>query len=401
MGYERYLTSEDTLPCRSVVPGAGQAGWAPTVPWALLLASLFPLSSGFFCSWTSDDSTKWLPIGWRDGLRSLHDLARCEGHNRAVRPLRGSIAELLEVLELEDDGTDKAVDRQRLKRSYRDLSVRHHPDKTQESSRFQEIRKAFEILDDPVKVLLYDTGGLDLVQKYEAESDEIPVTENLEVSHKMSLEEAYSGGTYMLGLRKQVVCLSCRQQPRLPRCRGCNRCPNELRLREVWVSQFEYYVEEIRVPSPEMCQEADLSLDMTIERGVMTGEKLRFDSMAAQLPQHVPGDVLVTVEVLPHRHFKRSGANLLLHLQISLLEALTGFEREVLHLDGHIIHISVPRGTVVHPGTALEIQGEGMPAHDDPSHFGNLLLHFDIGFPDLDDAACQALEGAFALLAPS
>ena len=107
------------------------------------------------------------------------------GYNKAARPIAGSLAELLQVLDLEDDGSDQAVDRQRLKRtacadftlscllclprldirmaslkvcpiarSYRELSVKHHPDKSAESSGFQRVRHAYEILDDPVKLLL-------------------------------------------------------------------------------------------------------------------------------------------------------------------------------------------------------------------------------------------------------
>eukprot|EP00434_Breviolum_minutum_P013768 symbB.v1.2.012144.t1/scaffold829.1/size159244/14 len=78
-----------------------------------------------------------------------------KGYNKGVRPLPGSIAELLQALDIEDDGTDAGINRQRLKRNYRDLSVKHHPDKTQDSSRFQNLREAYEILEDPVKILLF------------------------------------------------------------------------------------------------------------------------------------------------------------------------------------------------------------------------------------------------------
>ena len=61
----------------------------------------------------------------------------------------------------------------------------------------------------------YDSGGLELVRQYEMHPDEVPTTENLEVSHSISLEEAYAGGDYALGLSKQILCLSCRHQPRL------------------------------------------------------------------------------------------------------------------------------------------------------------------------------------------
>lgn len=49
------------------------------------------------------------------------------------------------------------------------------------------------------------------------------------------------------------------------------------------------------------------------------------------------------------------------NLRISLLEALLGFEREIKHLDGHLVQVSVPRGVVVQPDEVLVIEGEGMP----------------------------------------
>ncbi|CAE7938225.1 DNAJ1 [Symbiodinium necroappetens] len=370
----------------------------PPLAAVVLAVTVQTAWAGVLCSWTSDESTKGLPSGWRDGLRSLHDLAGCEGYNKAARPIAGSVAELLQALDLEDDGTDQAVDRQRLKRSYRELSVKHHPDKSSESSGFQRLRHAYEILDDPVKLLLYDSGGLELVRQYEMHPDEVPTTENLEVSHSISLEEAYAGGDYALGLSKQILCLSCRHQPRLPRCRRCQACPDEVHLRQVWINQWEYYMEELLVPSRERCRQTDMSLNMTIERGAMSGDRLRFESMAAQLPGHVPGDVLVNLDVRQHPVFKRRGSDLVLPLPISLLEALVGFKREVGHLDGRVLHISVPRGAVVHPESVLEIEAAGMPVHEDPSTFGRLLVQFQIEFPEhVDPATAAQLEEAFAL----
>ena len=50
----------------------------------------------------------------------------------------------------------------------------------------------------------------------------------------------------------------------------------------------------------------------------------------------------------------------MVHLRISLLEALLGFDREIQHLDGHLVRIFVPRGTVVQPDEVIIIEGEGM-----------------------------------------
>ena len=230
------------------------------------------------------------------------------------------------------------------------------------------------------------------------EMDEVPRSENLEVSHSISLEDSYTGAEYTLELSRQILCLSCRQQPRLARCRGCRACPDEVHLRQVWVNQWEYFMEEVHAPSPEKCRQTDLSLNMTVERGAMTGDRLQFEFMAAQIPRHVPGDVLVNVHVLKHPLFKRMGSDLVLLLRISLLEALVGFKREVTHLDGHVVHLSVPRGTVVHPDSAMEIEGEGMPVHDDPSTYGRLLVQFHIVFPEhVDSMAAAQLEKALAL----
>ena len=136
---------------------------------------------------------------------------------------------------------------------------------------------------------------------------------------------------------------------------------------------------------------------MTIERGAMSGDRLRFEFMAAQLPGHVPGDVLVNLDVRKHPLFKRRGSDLVLSLHISLLEALVGFKREVVHLDGRVLHLSVPRA-VVHPESLLEVEEAGMSVHEDPSTFGRLLVQFQIEFPEhLDPEAAAQLEEAFAL----
>ena len=52
--------------------------------------------------------------------------------------------------------------------------------------------------------------------------------------------------------------------------------------------------------------------------------------------------------------------DLILDLKITLQEALLGFERAIQHLDGHLVHLQLPRGTVLRPGQAMVVEGEGM-----------------------------------------
>merc|ERR1712007_232059 len=89
----------------------------------------------------------------------------------------------------------------------------------------------------------------------------------------------------------------------------------------------------------------------------------------------------VAVRVQKHPLFKRLGNDLVVTVSISLYEALLGLEREIVHLDGHVVQFRVPRGSVVRPGSVLSIEGEGMPLREVPSSAGRLLVLFEINFP--------------------
>ncbi|CAK9113143.1 unnamed protein product [Durusdinium trenchii] len=253
-------------------------------------------------------------------------------------------------------------------RTYRELSIKYHPDKNPESAElFGRIRDAYEILSDPVKMLLYDTGGMDLVKKYEKDGDgEIERVDNFEVNHEISLEEAYKGGEKEITVNRRVVCRSCRLRPELPRCRKCQACPGERRQRQVWMDQWHYRIEEYEVPSDERCTWDRQKLKLQIERGTMWGPRM---------------------EVRKSPVFKRLGDDLMADVHVSLSEAtagpdaLLGFERQLVHLDGHVVRFSMPRGDargtqgneVLKPGSALQIEGEGMPHKEEKTRKGTIF----------------------------
>ncbi|CAE7227208.1 Dnaja4 [Symbiodinium sp. CCMP2592] len=335
-------------------------------------------------------------------MRTMVDFLKKAEKKRSKTADDGDLSELFEALGMEDDGKDNAdLDRAALKRTYRELSKKEHPDKNPESAeRFNMIRDAYEILSDPVKMLLYDTGGMDLIKKYEKDGDgEIERVDNYEVTHDISLEEAYQGGEKEILVNRRVVCRSCRMRPDLQRCRKCQACPGQRQQRQVWLDQWHYRVEEFEVPSNEKCTWDRQKLKMQIERGTMFGDRAHFPHMGSQLPKHIPGDALVTLRVKKHPVFKRLGDDLMVDVRISLYEALLGFKRELTHLDGHIVHFSMERGDVLKPGAALEILGEGMPHKEDPTSAGKLVIRFHIDFPQQISAeAADALEAALGRL---
>jgi len=308
----------------------------------------------------------------------------------------GDLTGLFEALDLEDDADGKEVNKAQLKRAYRELSVKYHPDKNpQAAERFKLVRDAYEILSDPVKLMLYDTGGMELVQKMEKGGDEIERTDNTEHTVNVPLEEVYMGSQRKVRSNRRVVCRSCRLHPELPRCRKCNACPAEMEHRQVWMNAHQYMMQEHQVPSKEKCLNSQEEMNVNIERGMMNGDKVVMPGLASQLPKRIPGDVIVSVNVAKHNLFQRIANDLVLVVEVSLFEALLGFERELTHLDGHTVKFGVNRGKVLQPDFGLTIEGEGMPIRDDPTSAGRLLVRFKVVYPtQVDAAAVPALESA-------
>lgn len=141
-------------------------------------------------------------------------------------------------------------------------------------------------------------------------------------------------------------------------------------------------------------------LELYIPRGAKQGERIVLQGEADQLPDQEPGDIIFTLDEAPHDVFDRAGADLKADLKISLVEALTGFNRVVLtHLDGRGISLNVkqPRGKILRPGQVLKVPGEGMPMKRSDAK-GDLYLVVDIEFPEdgwiKDDDVVQKLRDA-------
>jgi len=68
--------------------------------------------------------------------------------------------------------------------------------------------------------------------------------------------------------------------------------------------------------------------------------------------------------------------------EISLLDALTGVDFTIIHLDGKIVRVQNEAGTVIKPNSTMTCEGLGMPFHKTPYKFGNLFINFKVTFPD-------------------
>ena len=120
-------------------------------------------------------------------------------------------------------------------------------------------------------------------------------------------------------------------------------------------------------------------LTIDIKPGWKKGTKITFPEKGNERPNVTPADLVFIVDEKRHERFVRDGNDLVLSLNISLVEALTGYTAEVITLDGR--SLSIPIDSIIHPTYEEVVPREGMPLPKDPSRKGNLRITFSLKFP--------------------
>merc|ERR1712048_415063 len=184
------------------------------------------------------------------------------------------------------------------------------------------VRDAYEILNDPDKKILYDTGGMEAVQK--SGTGEIQKTDDFVTEFQVTLDELYIGQTKRVNIKRRIVCRGCRLRPNAPQCQGCGKCPNEIKVVKVQMGPFLTQQQQ-EVPSKEKCKQEGADIEANIERGMSDGDSLNFPRMADQRPGMLPGSVVLKLKVGKHSKFQRRGNNLHMDMTLPLREALLGW----------------------------------------------------------------------------
>eukprot|EP01126_Amoeba_proteus_P060638 TRINITY_DN8047_c0_g1_i1.p1 TRINITY_DN8047_c0_g1~~TRINITY_DN8047_c0_g1_i1.p1 ORF type:complete len:293 (-),score=65.08 TRINITY_DN8047_c0_g1_i1:185-955(-) len=118
-----------------------------------------------------------------------------------------------------------------------------------------------------------------------------------------------------------------------------------------------------------------------IEAGSPDGLLIKFTGKGNSSPGFQPGDLIFQVVELPHERFQRQKADLVCSVKISIQDALLGIFMEIDHLDGETrIPVNVPH--VIRPNFRKILSGFGMPRPNSFRGFGNLLVNFEIMFPE-------------------
>jgi curved DNA-binding protein CbpA len=278
-----------------------------------------------YCRWCANRGHVF--IQW--GNEGLHILAP-NRQNNLLRGMRydgdGCFAELLksEPKEPEQDlyetlGLDEDASDGQIKKAYRKLSLKYHPDKNpgeEAKKKFTEVRDAYEILNDAEKKMLYEIGGMKAVKGEEGGGGGGGMdpfaqffggggrgggTERGEGMHArvtVKLADLYTGGEKTTTIRRRVVCRGCRKKSKKkkPRCTSCGRCPDEIRLVKRRMGNMIFQEQEA-VPSKEKCKVEPKELTALIEPGMGEGEEFVFKMAAEQTPGTIPGDITLVLVV--------------------------------------------------------------------------------------------------------
>lgn len=86
------------------------------------------------------------------------------------------------------------------------------------------------------------------------------------------------------------------------------------------------------------------------------------------------GEVIFRIETLPHPVFERSQNDLKATVKITLKQALLGFEKDLVHLDGRPLKLS--RSKITRPGEVEKLRGQGMPVYEMSSERGDLIVTY-------------------------
>jgi DnaJ homolog subfamily A member 2 len=335
--------------------------------------------------------------------------------------------ELLEV--------DKNASCQDIKKKYKVLARKLHPDKGGDPKKFAEITHAAEILSDPEKRKVYDSYGekginqgmsghdhghqdlFDLLSGGGGRRQGGGEKKSPNTSHKLSvtLSEIYHGVSKKISITRNRVCADCGGQggSKVNVCGDCKGRGHVTKLTQLgpgMYSQSSGPCDTCRgvgksIDAKHKCKKCKGNrtisekkvIDVAVDKGCPNHHKYSFYGESDEEPGLKPGDLVVIIEEAEHPVFKRKKADLIMSTTISLKEALTGYKIKIDHLDGPKI-IEGPAGDIVKPGDIRTIEELGMPLMRTPYKFGNLFIHFEVEFPAPGSLAPQQLEGLLNVL---
>lgn len=302
------------------------------------------------------------------------------------------------VLGVRRNATDDEI-----KKSYRRLALRYHPDRNpgdkQAEELFKEAAEAYEVLRNPERRQIYDQFGHEGLQGtgfrgfrgfediFSSFSDifedffgggfrsrtRVRRGADLQYDLKISFLEAALGRDTEIEIPRSETCVHCDGSGVEPGYEKeiCQTCGGRGQITR---SQGFFHISttcpdcrgtgEIIAHPCMACKgfgrvEETRKIKVKIPRGVSTGMRLKLSGEGESgLSGAPPGDLYVEIFVEPHEFFEREGDDLVCHVPVSFVQAALGTHLEVPTIDG-AEKVSIAQGT--QPGDTLRLYGKGIP----------------------------------------
>jgi DnaJ family protein A protein 1 len=230
----------------------------------------------------------------------------------------------------------------------------------------------------------------------------------------VTLDELYNGATRRLSIQKKVLCEKCEgrgtkspsiSQTECSKCRGNGIVTRVEQLGPNIVQRFQTTCDECRgqgkfIPAKDRCKKCEGSktvkekkiLDVHIDKGMEDGQRVTFSGEGDMEPElEEAGDIIVVLDEKAHDVFKRMQRDdLLMQMELTLTEALCGFQKVITTLDKRNLVITAIPGEVIKHGAVKCVMGEGMPRYKNPYEKGKLIIQFLVKFPEAIDPSVVA-----------
>jgi len=295
-------------------------------------------------------------------------------------------------------GVDKSASQDEIKKAYRKLARKYHPDvnpgNKAAEEKFKDINEAYEVLSDPDKRQKYDQFGSQWQQYTRAGGR----PEDFDWARWAS---APGGGTYTRTITQEEL----EQMFGGSGLGGFSSFFETLfggmGRRTTTGSARDFGFGDFETQSPRRSRDSEHTVKITLEeafhgtsrvlqfeggrrieakipRGVRTGSRVRLSGQAGKGSGGSGGDLYLNIEVLPHEVYTREDDNLRMNQPVDLFTALLGGSVEVAALDRRV-RLTIPEGTA--NGKVFRLAGLGMPNLRNPEKRGDLFVKVEVQIP--------------------
>lgn len=277
-------------------------------------------------------------------------------------------------------GVSKQATEDDIKKAFRKLAVKYHPDKNpgnkEAEEKFKELNEAYEVLSDPDKRKKYDVYGANWNQFNGAQQGQYQYQgggPQGQYHYEGDPADFFGQGADFSEIFGEFF-------GRTGSSGSNSRRSTRKRKGQDYQSSMTISLEEAFEGTSRIVNVNEQKIRITLKPGTYDGLTIKLAGKGAHgMNGGTAGDLYITIHVTPHAQFKREGDDLRQAIQIDLFTAVLGGDRTISTLSGQL-KIKIPAGT--QPGKLLRLRGKGMPVYGKEGQYGDLLLELQVKIPE-------------------